>query len=79
MYLSDTVYIWLIFFFNSNTNDYASCTGLSTFEQDIVSVGEDGRINLLTAGQKQPVRSISTITIYSLCTMFILSIDFTCK
>ncbi|OXU27468.1 hypothetical protein TSAR_011206 [Trichomalopsis sarcophagae] len=36
----------------------ASCTALSTFEQDIVTVGEDGRINLLTAQQKSPVRTI---------------------
>lgn len=58
------------FSFNSNTNDYAPCTGLSTFEQDIASVGEDGRINLLTAGQKQPVRVIGIIEFYSIIFYF---------
>lgn len=38
--------------------DYASCTALSTFEQDIASVGEDGKLNLLTATEKKPVRII---------------------
>lgn len=38
--------------------DYASCTALSTFEQDIASVGEDGKLNLLTAIEKKPVRII---------------------
>ncbi|KZC10530.1 PREDICTED: nucleoporin Nup43 [Dufourea novaeangliae] len=47
----------LIHKFNK-TSDYASCTAMSTFEQDVVSVGEDGRINLLTAAQKKPVRVI---------------------
>ncbi|KAG7190344.1 hypothetical protein KM043_006457 [Ampulex compressa] len=46
------------FIHNFKTEDYASCTALSTFEQDIASVGEDGKINLLTAGQKKPVRII---------------------
>lgn len=40
------------------TLDYAPCTALSNFEQDIVSVGEDGRINLLTTTQQKPVRII---------------------
>ncbi|XP_011495665.1 PREDICTED: nucleoporin Nup43 [Ceratosolen solmsi marchali] len=41
-----------------NQKEPASCTALSTFEQDIVTVGEDGRINLLTAQQNNPVRTI---------------------
>ncbi|XP_014236487.1 nucleoporin Nup43 [Trichogramma pretiosum] len=41
-----------------NKNESAPCTALSNFEQDIVSVGEDGRINLLTAQQQNPVRVI---------------------
>jgi len=40
------------------TTDYASCTALSTFEQDVASVGEDGKLNLLTAAEKKPVRVI---------------------
>lgn len=40
------------------TTDYASCTALSNFEQDIASVGEDGKLNLLTATEKKPVRII---------------------
>ncbi|XP_014210853.1 nucleoporin Nup43 isoform X2 [Copidosoma floridanum] len=35
-----------------------SCTALATFGQDIVTVGEDGRINFLTAQKNDPVRSI---------------------
>lgn len=45
----------------------ASCTALSTFEQDIVSVGEDGRVNLLTARQKQPVRVIENADSCCIC------------
>ncbi|KAJ8682998.1 hypothetical protein QAD02_018790 [Eretmocerus hayati] len=37
----------------------APCTSLSVFEQDIATVGEDGRINLLTAQQESPVRVIN--------------------
>lgn len=44
------------FFFRNE--EKASCTALSTFEQDVVSVGEDGAINLLTAHQTKPVRVI---------------------
>lgn len=46
------------FIHNFKTSDYASCTALSAFDQDIASVGEDDRINLLTAAQKKPVRVI---------------------
>ncbi|XP_043495160.1 nucleoporin Nup43 isoform X2 [Polistes fuscatus] len=46
------------FIHSFKTLDYAPCTALSNFEQDIVSVGEDGRINLLTTTQKKPVRVI---------------------
>ena len=42
----------------SRSEENASCTAFSTFEQDIVSVGEDGRIHLLTAQQKEIVRTI---------------------
>lgn len=34
------------------------CTGLAVFEEDIVSVGEDGCLCLLTARRKMPVRRI---------------------
>ncbi|XP_051176057.1 nucleoporin Nup43 [Leptopilina boulardi] len=50
-----------------STGENACCTGFSTFEQDIVSVGEDGRINLLTAHQKEIVRSIDTAESCSIC------------
>lgn len=40
------------------TLEHAPCTGLSTFEQDIATVGEDGKINLLTASEAKPVRTI---------------------
>ncbi|XP_011301967.1 nucleoporin Nup43 [Fopius arisanus] len=41
-----------------STGDSAACTALATFNQDIATVGEDGRINLLTAQEKKPVRTI---------------------
>lgn len=34
------------------------CTGLACFEEDIATVGEDGRLVLLTARQNRPVRRI---------------------
>ena len=34
------------------------CTGLACFEEDVATVGEDGRLILLTARQKQTVRRI---------------------
>lgn len=49
-------YVFLIIYLYRT--DYASCTALSTFEQDIASVGEDGKLNLLTAIEKKPVRII---------------------
>lgn len=39
------------------------CTGLACFEEDIVSVGEDGRLLLLTARQKKPVRRIGELAV----------------
>lgn len=38
--------------------DPSPCTALASHENDLVSVGEDGRINLLTAQSKNIVRSI---------------------
>lgn len=50
------------------TTDYASCTALSNFEQDIASVGEDGKLNLLTAAEKEPVRIIGRCCMcFNLC------------
>ncbi|XP_060524404.1 nucleoporin Nup43 [Cylas formicarius] len=43
------------YFFNG---DRSSCTGLALYESDIVTVGEDGRINLLTAQMENVVRTI---------------------
>ncbi|XP_012283346.1 nucleoporin Nup43 [Orussus abietinus] len=52
------VMLWKYVHNFSVSTDFASCTALSTFEEDIVSVGEDGRINLLTAREENPVRII---------------------
>lgn len=36
----------------------AACTDISSFDGDIVSIGEDGRIVLLSVAQKNPVQVI---------------------
>lgn len=38
--------------------DSAPCTDIGSFDGDIISVGEDGRIVLLSVGQKTPVQII---------------------
>ncbi|XP_069668662.1 nucleoporin Nup43 isoform X2 [Periplaneta americana] len=48
------------------------CTGLACFEEDIATVGEDGRLVLLTARQKRPVRRIEKADSCSLhCVCFL--------
>lgn len=41
-----------------NNGDEASCTSFDTYESDVVTVGEDGRINFLTASKKEPLHTI---------------------
>lgn len=53
------------------TTDQASCTALATFNQDIATVGEDGKINLLAGQQKKPFRVIENADSCSL-----LCVDF---
>ena len=38
--------------------DYSSCSSFATYETDIVTVGEDGRINFLTAQRPIIVKTI---------------------
>lgn len=38
--------------------EVASCTGFSTYEEDVVSIGEDGKINLLNAKAEKIIRTI---------------------
>ncbi|XP_066595780.1 nucleoporin Nup43 [Prorops nasuta] len=40
------------------TLEPAACTGISNFQHDVVTVGEDGRINYLTASHKKPIKVI---------------------
>lgn len=61
----------MYFFFCLRTKDEASCTALATFDQDIATVGEDGRINLLTSQQKKQFRVIENADSCSL-----LCVDF---
>lgn len=56
------------------TADYASCTALSTFEHDVASVGEDGKLNLLTAAEKKPVRVIGKYCNMKICNLLIYNI-----
>jgi nuclear pore complex protein Nup43 len=53
------------------------CTGLAIFEEDIVSVGEDGCLCLLTAKQKMPVRRIGEFTALGLV-FYIIILLLTC-
>lgn len=39
-----------------STGEQATCSGLALFEDDIATIGEDGRINLLSAKQEGSVR-----------------------
>ncbi|KAJ9595957.1 hypothetical protein L9F63_012850 [Diploptera punctata] len=48
------------------------CTGLACFEEDIATVGEDGRLVLLTARQKRPLRCIEEADSCSLRTVCFL-------
>ncbi|XP_044740603.1 nucleoporin Nup43 [Chrysoperla carnea] len=41
-----------------NKFESSPCTGLSVYDEDIVTVGEDGRINLLNARQSRPIQVI---------------------
>ncbi|GLV31898.1 Nucleoporin 43kD [Carabus blaptoides fortunei] len=53
-------------------SDPTSCTGLSTYDEDIVTIGEDGRINLLTSRRETLVRSIENADSCSLhCVSFL--------
>lgn len=45
------------------TKEPSSCTALACFEEDVASVGEDGRIALLTVTQTKPVGIIGVYTI----------------
>jgi hypothetical protein len=45
---------------------HSPCTGLAVFEEDIVSIGEDGCLCLLTAKQKMPVRRIGEFVVLHL-------------
>lgn len=52
--------------------DAASCTSFALYENDIVSVGEDGRINLLAAQRKDVLRTIDNADSCSLnCVTFL--------
>lgn len=40
------------------TKESSPCTSLACFEEDVATVGEDGRIALLTVTQNKPIRVI---------------------
>lgn len=48
-----------------NKFESSPCTGLSVYDEDIVTVGEDGRINLLNARQSRPIQVIGKLYIDS--------------
>ncbi|XP_044761105.1 nucleoporin Nup43 [Coccinella septempunctata] len=51
---------------------YSPCTSITNYDQDIVSVGEDGRINLLTLSSESVVRSYENADSCSLkCVLFL--------
>lgn len=50
----------------------APCTGLATMDGDIVTVGEDGKMNFLTSHQSQVVRTIESADSFTLhCVCFL--------
>ncbi|XP_075223788.1 nucleoporin 43 [Lycorma delicatula] len=57
-------------FFSSG--DKSSCTGLATFEEDVATIGEDGRISLLSLHHEKLLRVIDDADSCSLrCTCFL--------
>ncbi|KAG8234873.1 hypothetical protein J437_LFUL014565 [Ladona fulva] len=46
----------LHYFDSAGPGEHCPCTALASFDEDIVTVGEDGRMVLLTAHRKNPVR-----------------------
>lgn len=42
-----------------DSEESSPCTGLATYDEDIVSIGEDGRLNLFTAKRESLIRTIS--------------------
>ncbi|XP_030762487.1 nucleoporin Nup43 [Sitophilus oryzae] len=55
-----------------NNGEASCCTALAIYENDLVSVGEDGRINVLTAQSKNVIRSIDDADSCSLgCVLFL--------
>lgn len=54
------------------TGERSSCTGIATFEEDVATIGEDGRINLLSLHSERLVRVIDEADTSSLrCTCFL--------
>lgn len=47
------------------SSDPSSCTSFAVYDNDIVTVGEDGRINLLTAQKKNVVRTIGKVLAFA--------------
>lgn len=48
----DSLYVLTHF----RTGEESACSGLATFEEDVATIGEDGRINLLSTRQEDSVR-----------------------
>jgi hypothetical protein len=57
-----------------SSGGHSPCTGLAVFEEDIVSVGEDGCLCLLTARQKMPIRRIGEFTVLDVVFIIIIII-----
>lgn len=49
------------------SGEASPCTGLSHYEEDIVTIGEDGRINFLTARRETLIRTIGNIILFNYC------------
>lgn len=57
---------------NFTNGDSCACTSLATYDTDIVSIGEDGRINLLTLSSESVVRSLDNADSCTLrCVIFL--------
>lgn len=59
----------------SKNGDVSSCTSFGMYENDVVTVGEDGNINLLTTQRKDVVRTIGKDRVSLMINQIMISND----
>lgn len=54
-----------------SNGDISSCTGLSVYEEDVATIGEDGCLNLLTSKRETIVRTFGKYLFFILLTAIV--------